>query len=352
MTSSRDKKTGHSVKATSQLCTVTRYEFLKLLRSRRLLGVILGSIVLVAVAYVLPTTYGGPYAGHRETRLFLEPYSHELYPGYSCIAYITTEGLDPSSIVVHANGSLLSPSDYFLMNDSSGVILFKPNLLLSDVVADYDFSTTPEQFAITLLEFMQVFIAFVAVFLGSDAIIREFSEHTGFITFTNPVRREIIMLGKFVSSLLVGTLALFVYYVALASLSYVALGAVAEYLPLSLWYAILFYFLCLAFAFLVSSASRGIAPSVVVTFLILLLILPAVQMAGEEGAKDMWFLPSFAAGVIKYSLQFEHYPQDVTQGGQPLFYPDLALSAVVLTAYGMIFLLVCGYMFSRREMTV
>lgn len=350
MTSTPDIKNDHSASRASQLYVVTKYETLKLLRSRRLLWVILGSLVLVTVAFVLPTTYGGPYAGHREATLNLEPYSSDQRPEYRCVAFLSEKGLDRSSIAIHVNGTLLPTSEYYVSNDSSGAILFRSNLLLSEVVAGYDFSTSSEQFAMTLLDFMQLFVAFIAVFLGSDAIVREFAEHTGLIAFTNPVRREIMMLGKFVSGLLVGALALVVYYVALAGLSFAILGTVAEYLPLSLGFAILYCFFCLAFAFLVSSASKGIAPSVVLSFLVLLLVLPSVQMAGEQGTKEMWFLPSYAAGTMRYSLQFEHYPQDVTQGVQPLFYPDLTLSTVVLILYGTLSLLAGGYLFTRREM--
>jgi len=346
----RDGENGHSANVATQLYTVIRYETLKLLRSRRLLGVVVCSIILAGVAYALPTTYNGPYAGHRETRLYLEPYSSELMPEYTCIAFVTTTGLDPLSFVVQVNGSQISPSEYLVFSDGSGAILFKPNLLLSDVVVDYDFSTTPEQFAITLLDFMPMFIAILAVFLGSDSITREFSERTGFITFTNPVRKEILMLGKFASGLSGGALALFVYYIVLAGLSYFTLGSVIVYLPLSLGYAILYMFFCLAFAFLVGSVSRGITPSVVVTFAMLMLILPAVQIAGEERGENMWFVPGFAAGVVKYSLQYGHYPQDVTQGGASIFYPHLMLSAGVLAVYGLVLLLICGYLFSRREM--
>jgi ABC-type transport system involved in multi-copper enzyme maturation permease subunit len=294
--------------------------------------------------------YGDPYAGHQETPLYLEPFSSEQRPEFRCIAFVTTTGLDASSVVIYVNGSILSPYEYSVSNDSSGAILFRPNLLLSDVVADYRFSTNPEQFAITLLELMPMFIAVLAVFLGSDLLIREFSEHTGFITFTTPARRDIIMLGKFISAMAGGAVALLIFYVALTSLSYFTLGSVATYIPLSLGFAILYLSSCLSLAFLIGSLSRGIAPSVVVTFAVLLLILPAIQMAGEGGGNNMWFIPTFAAGVIGYSLQFEHYPQDLTQGGTPIFYPHLGLSITVLVAYCLVSLLVCSYLFSRREM--
>ena len=339
----------------AQVVIIARHELMKYIRGRRLYGVLLIVIVLALLLYgfVLPGSYGGPFAGSREEFLHVEPYSYEGYPGYQSIGFLGGSSVVPGTIKITVNGSELPRSEWLYIGNGS-VVLFKEDLSAPArvVQALYDFAISPDQLAGSFLDFLPVIVVICVTVAGADSLIGELQAKTAYLLFPNPVRREIIFLGKLLGSGVVGLVTIGSFYVAIAAFSYVALGSVATYLSLSFGFAVLFLLACLAFALAVSSVSRGTTGAVILTFLLLLAILPMLEEAGTAAGVKMWYLPTFAGDSALYALQLDYYPKDASgPGTASIFYPDLGLSAVVLTSYFLLLTAIGMIVFRRRDLS-
>ena len=355
---------------TAQVPIVWRYELLKYLRSWRIIVSVLLSIVVLALIFLLPPALGHPYSG-TDTNIALDPIYDLGFPTpqfpYSSAAAIGRTGVDIKNMVVHVDGALYPESSWTLVNLEKdfpalksllpGVtyaVLFKEDVTGKAVTATFDWRTTPEDFESFFVGFASILIIICATFFGADALVGEFSNRTGYLIFPTPMKRHVLFSGKFMASLTAGLIVIGIFYAGIGILSLIAAHGIDDHFLLSFAYALEYLLALTAVAYLISSLMKGATGAIVLTFLLPLLIFNIIDgvfmMAGVKFEASL----TFSAGVIGYILQ-EPYPVDTTidHGGFTFanYYPDPALSVIVMFAWAVVAVALSLVLFKRKQLS-
>ena len=156
----------------------------------------------------------------------------------------------------------------------------------------------------------------VGAFIGGDAIAMDFGSGTGFFMLVLPVRRTVLLLGRYAAAFLAAFALLLVFYaISIFGASwFYGVGAipwltVAE----SLGIACLFAMAVLATAFLFSAFFRSPSVSMIVTILVLFLAFDIIDGIISITSVEPWFSILYAGQAV--ALVFESQPHlTVTQG--------------------------------------
>lgn len=215
--------------------------------------------------------------------------------------------------------------------------------------------------ALDYLSFPLGFLPFLLVisvaFFGSNSLISEFHERTGYSLFPNPVSRTSVWLGKFFAAELVSFFVISVYFGIIIS----AAGLQYQEIPEEIFYALGLSFISIttmmSITFLISSTFKGPTGAAVLVFFLFILILPIIDqiLIGIAEIKP-WFTPTFAAKIID-NILIVPYPSDLAPGDLPRgpfdvhkFVPYVWESLLVMTSYIVISSLASIYAFKKREM--
>jgi ABC-2 type transport system permease protein len=259
---------------------VARYEFLKHLRSRRLLGIFVLEFAIIALILVIPPLQGSDY-----------------------------------------------PSD-------------------------------PAEFAGMFVQRVWILIIIGSTLFAGDSLVSEFQQRTGYLLFPNPVKKRVLFVGKFAASTAVVFFALAVFYAIVAIIVVVIDGSISSLMAASFGLALLFGVAALSIGYLISSFMKGSTGALILTFALLLLILPIVDgVAMVSRAKPIFSL-TFSSGVIGYIMDTP-YPTDFVQtfdfGGRTFeftnYYPDVSLSVIIALVYATVAIALAIWLFNRREMS-
>jgi ABC-type transport system involved in multi-copper enzyme maturation permease subunit len=198
------------------------------------------------------------------------------------------------------------------------------------------------------LLFTPVMLIITAALVGSDALLVEFHEKTGYSLFPNPVSRFAIWLGKFLAAEIVMFLVTATYFGIITG---AALAQFQDINPTFLiapaFFSMLLGTMLMSVAFLISSAFRG-PLGATITVLFALAVLPVVDLALASNGITPWFMPYSAANNVYTALAYlqneliigEEFDQAV----------PIVLSFAVLAAYIVAFSTASAYIFSRRDM--
>jgi ABC-2 type transport system permease protein len=214
------------------------------------------------------------------------------------------------------------------------------------------------------LDFAGMFIGFAGIlvilcftFFGADAIVSEFQHKTGYLLFPNPMKRFVILLGKFTASFLASMLVIIIYYGVVVA----AIGAVNHSVPkevsLSFLFCVMYLLSGLSVAYLISSLMKGTTGANVLVFFLFFLILPIIESVFTFAGVKPSLSITFASGIIYYILVVP-YPTDIVEemnfGGDTMeinqFFPEVALSLLVMFFYLMIAFTLTYFIFERKEM--
>jgi len=219
-----------------------------------------------------------------------------------------------------------------------------------------DVRTFPSMF----MNFVSILIVLSATFFGSDAIVSEFQQRTGYSLFPNPIRRRIILLGKYVASALSSLLVVSVYYMIIIVSAQAIYGTFPDELFLSYYLAVVYMLSILAFTFLLSSVMKGTTGSAVLTFFLFQMILPIIDVVLNSADIDPWFSITNAGGIISRILTMPPAmgeargpmrPTGAVVGiPYPLYIPEVLSSLIVMVNYIAITLLAAIRVFERREL--
>ena len=342
----------------NQMLTVTRYEMLKYMRSRRLVGCIAVIILIVALIYIIPIALNQPYSGHITMELQMKP--NLLDPTNSSFDSLNHSSILDESIVISINGTEIPRTNNWTYTSSGNIVKINQSIIDlagKQVVADFDFRESAKSFASSFMQFASTLIIICIVFFGADALVSEYQTRTAYLLFPNPIKKEIMFLGKFLASFIASLLMVGLFYGLIVVLSLMSVGGVAFYIPLSFAFATLFLLSILAVAFFISSIMKGSTGAIVLTFFLMFMILPIVQSVGMFSGMKMWFLVTFTGDLTSTSLSWDHYPVDSVDNipgmGFTLYnyYPDPGTSVIVMLAYLVIFGAISMYLFKRKELT-
>lgn len=151
------------------------------------------------------------------------------------------------------------------------------------------------------------FVTFLAIvtgaFFGGDAISTDFGTKTGYYMLATPVRRSVLLSGRYVAAFLVSMLAFAIFY------GFALYGGFAFYSFGSIpWENLAFSYLLagglilgiLSFAFCLSSSSKSPAIGLVVTIIVLLVVFNIVDglVRAFVGASWLWYSIYYASGSV------------------------------------------------------
>ncbi len=267
----------------SQIMTVARYDLFKHLRSRRLQGILVIVVLLLALMLAIPPLVGQPYYD------------------------------DPTEFV------------------RSVAVFFLTNLL----------------------------IILGATLFAGDAIVSEYQARTGYLLFPNPIKRSSIYLGKFLATALIVLLIVSLWYGVAILAGLAVTGGISGLALQSYGLAMLYALAAASLGYLIGTFMKGSTGALVLTFFLLLLILPTVDqtvgmIAGIRPEPSL----SFQSGVVDYVFMTP-YPEDSTmvidigEGQNFTFYnlvPKIDLAIVVFLSYMLVCNAVAMWRFKRREM--
>ena len=205
------------------------------------------------------------------------------------------------------------------------------------------------------LGLVSVAIILVAAFLGGDAIAIDFGTSSGYYMLVLPVRRIVLLAGRFVAALLATILVGLVYFaftIAGAAYFYGA-GSLPGYaLAQSLGLAALFALASLAVAFFFSSFFRTPAVGMIVTVLVLYLGLDIVTGVVELAGIEPWFSLLYGSDVISqvFNPAFVH-SSTVEAAGITIttWRPFLWEGVEIMLGYLAVFLAVSTLIYERKE---
>jgi ABC-type transport system involved in multi-copper enzyme maturation permease subunit len=197
----------------------------------------------------------------------------------------------------------------------------------------------------------------VGAFMGGDAIAMDFGSGSGYFMLVLPVRRPILLLGRYVAAFLATFVLVLVYYgISLSGAVYFyGLGAIPlANLAVSIGLAALLALAVLATAFLFSAFFRSPAVSMLVTILVLFLAFTVVDALLTVTPVEPWFSLLYAGQAV--AIAFEGQPHLTTTYGMGkrhlaihTWTPYLWEGAAIMVGYLAVALLLSLILYERKE---
>lgn len=220
------------------------------------------------------------------------------------------------------------------------------------------YSKDPRSFASGFITLMPTMIVIIATLFAGDAIVSEFQNRTGYLLFPNPVKRSSLYFGKYLAAIGLAAFILLVYYGLVAMLTLAVTGGMTDKLLYSFGLAMLYACAAIALGFLLSSVLKGATGSLVLTFIVLILVMPMISGILSITSVNTDFLLSSAGDSVTYMMQ-DPYPQSYQQTidmgtGQTMtmwfYYIQPWTAVAVMSIYAVICFVLGFVMFKRREM--
>lgn len=195
-----------------------------------------------------------------------------------------------------------------------------------------------------------------AVFFAGDAIASEFEHKTGYILFPNPVKRSVVVVGKYFACLTATGVILILAYLISAVALLGFYGAVPSGILGSLAIALMLACSVISMAFAFSSFLKGGMGATIATLLTFMVISPIVSSSLAYAGYDPWFMPDRGTDAIAstYDVPLEELAGGMMGGGQMISGMARASqnptrSFFVLLAYAAVLFVVSIWLTERRE---
>jgi ABC-2 type transport system permease protein len=187
-----------------------------------------------------------------------------------------------------------------------------------------------------------------AVFFAGDAIAGEFESKTGFMLFTNPVKRITLWTGKYLASCAAVALLVAFSYIIISLSLLVIYGEVPIETAKSFGLALLFAASVLSVTFFFSSVSKGAMGATVMTLLFIMVISGIIESVLLFADKPYWFMLSAGGDSIAlvYSDIDAFMEGFMPQGGMGMLPFGFETPSIGLTSLGMVIYLVVGFVLS------
>jgi len=233
------------------------------------------------------------------------------------------------------------------------VLLVSVAFLVVTIVKDSNSGTAPDYLA-SLLGTIQVFGIIICAFIGGDAIAMDFGGGTGYYVLVLPVRRSVLLLGRYIAAFAVSFLLILVVYLMaiLGTVYFYGVGGVPwDLVVQSLALSALYAAAIVATAFFLSSLFRSPAMSMITTVLILFLGLDIADEIVQVSGYEPWYSIYYAGQVI--STVISPVPHKMTVGmGRFEFVtysPYIWEGALIMLGYLVVFLPLSLFLYNRKE---
>jgi ABC-2 type transport system permease protein len=221
----------------------------------------------------------------------------------------------------------------------------------------HDYPDDALDFAGMFIGFASILVILCFTFFGADAIVSEFQHKTGYLLFPNPMKRIVILFGKFTASFLASLLVIIIYYGAMIAAIGIVNNSVPTEVGLSFLFCVMYLLSGLSVAYLISSLMKGTTGANVLVFFLFFLILPIIESVFTFAGVKPSLSISFASGIIYYILVVPYptdFVEEISVGSDTMelnqFYPEVALSLLVMFFYLMIAFTITYFIFERKEM--
>jgi len=196
-----------------------------------------------------------------------------------------------------------------------------------------------------------------AVFFAGDAIAGEFESKTGFILFTNPVKRATLVMGKYLAGY-AAVILLIVFGYMIVSISLLAIyGNVPIETAKSFGLCLLYAGSVLSVTFFFSSVSKGAMGATVMTLLFIMVISGIIDGVLMMADQPSWFILSTAGDSIStvyggYELLLAGLMPSEGMGMLPFEFetPDIGLCALSMVIYLAVGFLLSIWISKRRQL--
>jgi ABC-2 type transport system permease protein len=195
-----------------------------------------------------------------------------------------------------------------------------------------------------------------AVFFAGDAIAGEFEGKTGFILFTNPIKKMTLWTGKYLAGFIaVGLLIIFNYIIIAISLL-VIYGEVPLEIFKSFGLCLLYASATLSLTFLFSAISKGSMGATVMTLIFIWVISGILESVLMFTGNPYWFIVSAGGdsialvygGIEKFIGSFGMgHLQEAMANYKPL---DIGLAAWGMTVYLVVGFVASIWISRRRQL--
>jgi ABC-2 type transport system permease protein len=363
-----DIDTAHAVPSDfDQMRTVWKYEILKYLRSKRLFATLAIVGVILALIYILPPVLGENYSGTDSGEVLsvvpadfsmIDPADLE---GALYVGFIERDTIESGTIELSRNG-MPYPSQnganwvyrsIDIEGHSRNTVLIMDDIGGSEIAATYDWHVSAESFDSNFLSFVSILIVICAVGFAADSLVGEFQSRTGYLIFPNAIKRETLFFGKFMASISMGIVVVALFYAVVAVLSLVSARGIDDDFLLSFAFAVAYVLATMGIAYFISAVMKGTTGAIVLTFFLLIMILPIVDSVSMFSGTKIEASVTFAAGTIVYILN-DPYPvdemMDIGMMEVHSYYPTPATAAIVLLAYAAISCVLSAMIFKRKQL--
>lgn len=201
-------------------------------------------------------------------------------------------------------------------------------------------------------------VIIIGAFLGGDALAVDLSGGPGYLMLSQPVRRRILLTGRFLAATVTGAGLGLVYYLFAAGAVQYFYGTIPPAILLSIGEALLFLLAVLAVAFFFSSFFRNPTVSIVAALLILIIGFPIVTAAGDLTGTEPWFSLDYGAQAITSSIagNFTHESVMHLAAGRKgasialyTFAPYPWEGAAIMAVYLVVFLVLSYVIYQYKE---
>jgi ABC-2 type transport system permease protein len=201
-----------------------------------------------------------------------------------------------------------------------------------------------------------LFVVLAAAFFGGDALSVDFSTGAGYYTLVLPIRRPVLLAGRYTAATLVTLAVIGVYYI------FGAVGAVYFFgiqnvpwptLAASLGVALVFALAALSVAFCVSAFVRSPSAGVLITVLALYVGFTTLQAVVELAGMEPWFSLSYAGGAMAAILDTDFVHLQTVPLGEDQYYTiwssTVSEGLAIMAGYIAVFLPLSAYLYQRKE---
>ena len=137
-----------------------------------------------------------------------------------------------------------------------------------------------------------------AVFFAGDAIASEFEHKTGYILFPNPVKRNTIVIGKYLACFIATATILIIAYLISAGALLVFYRQVPIGILGSLAIALVLACFVISMAFVFSSVLKGGMGATIATLLTYMVLFSVISSSLAYAGYNPWFMPDRAGDAM------------------------------------------------------
>jgi ABC-2 type transport system permease protein len=201
-----------------------------------------------------------------------------------------------------------------------------------------------------------LWVILAAAFFGGDALSVDFSTGAGYYMLVLPIRRPVLLAGRYTAATLVTLAVVGVYYLfgAVGGIYFFGAPSVPWGLLLaSLGLAALFALAALSVAFCVSAVIRSPAAGVLITVLVLYVGFTTLQAVVELAGIEPWFSLTYAGGAMAAVLDTDFVHLQAIPLGEDQYYTIWAATVTeglaIMAAYVAVFLPLSAFLYQRKE---